>query len=361
MITATPASIIEKLSYGVLPSGAAVAQYTLRAKSGAIVKINTYGATIAAIEEPDRHGKLADVVLGFRDFNGYEHNVPYFGATVGRYANRIARGRFTLDGKTYHLAINNDVNALHGGLQGFDKVVWHVDSAQATAAGAVLRLSHVSPDMDQGYPGRMTVHVTFTLDAAGALRIDYDAITDKTTVLNLTNHSYFNLAGEGSGSVESQEITINADRFTPVDATLIPTGQIQSVAGTPLDFRKPMRIGEKLRDGYEQLTYAHGYDFNWVLNRKPDDPPTLAARAYDPGSGRVLEVYTTQPGLQFYTGNFLDGSLVGTSGKAYRQTDGFTFETQHYPDSPNHANFPSTVLHPGEHFHAVTIFRFSTR
>jgi aldose 1-epimerase len=351
---------IERSTFGVLPNGSTVAQYTLRNGHGMIVKINTFGATIAAIDVPDRHGSSADVVLGYRDLAGYEHNTPYFGATVGRYANRIARGRFTLDRTTYHLAINNGVNALHGGLVGFDKVIWHVAGTSTTSSAAVLGLSYVSPDMDQGYPGQLTVHVTFTLDNDDALRIDYAATTGKPTVLNLTNHTYFNLAGEGSGSIAAQELTINARSFTPVDSTLIPTGEIRSVAKTPLDFRKPTTIGARLRSSDEQMVFAHGYDFNWVLDRRPGDPPTLAARVYDPASGRVLEVLTTQPGLQFYSGNFLDGSIVGTSGRIYRQSDGFTLETQHFPDSPNHPQFPSTVLRPGERFHSITIFRFST-
>ncbi len=355
------AATIDKAPYGKLPDGTPVEQYTLHNSSGMTVKIITYGGIITAIDVPDRHGNIADVALGFRDLSGYLHNTPYFGATVGRYANRIAKGHFTLDGKTYTLAVNNGPNSLHGGLKGFDKVVWHVDGARSRAGQpAALQISHVSPDGNEGYPGRLTVHVTFSLDDRNALRIEYAATTDKPTILNLTNHTYFNLSGEGSGSIAPQELTINADTFTPTDATSIPTGQIESVAGTPMDFRKTTAIGARLREDNQQLLYGHGYDLNWVLNRNASDPPTLAARAYDPASGRILEVLTTQPGIQFYSGNFLDGSIVGTSGRTYRQTDGFALETQHYPDSPNHPNFPSTVLRPGQRFHSVTIIRFST-
>jgi aldose 1-epimerase len=353
---------LERSSYGTLPSGAAVERFTLHSAGGLTLKIVTYGATIVEIDAPDRHSTSANVALGFRDLAGYLKNTPYFGATVGRYANRIARGRFTLEGRSYTLAVNNGPNALHGGLRGFDKVVWRVDRAQTGGPGkpAILSMSYVSPDGDQGYPGQLTTRVTFSLDDRNALKIAYDAATDKTTIVNLTNHSYFNLAGEGSGSVTAQKLMIQANEYTPTDATSIPTGEIASVAGTPMDFRRLTPIGVRLRDDNVQLLYGHGYDFNWVLDRKAGDPPTLAARAYDPGSGRVLDVSTTEPGIQFYSGNFLDGSIVGTGGTTYRQTDGFALETQHFPDSPNHANFPPTVLRPGQHFRSVTIFAFST-
>jgi aldose 1-epimerase len=376
-LTTTPAPAhskprIEKDLFGTLADGTEVDRYTLT--NGDIrVRIITYGGILQAIEVPDRRGRRANVTLGFDNLDDYvELNSPYFGCIVGRYANRIALGQFTLDGETYQLPINNDPNSLHGGDVGFDKHVW--DATPFTTRNTVgLRLTLTSPDGDQGYPGTLESEVTYTVTRDG-IRMDYRATTDAPTVVNLTNHAYFNLAGEGTGTTDDHRLQINADRYTPVDATLIPTGAIDPVAGTPMDFRRPTAIGERNRDGtFEQLLIGRGYDHNWVLNRSDDTSATLAsrsgdsstelefaARATDPSSGRVLTVHTTEPGIQFYGGNFLDGTLVGTSGQTYRQGDGFALETQHYPDSPNQPDFPSTVLRPGEVYETTTIFQFST-
>jgi aldose 1-epimerase len=299
------------------------------------------------------------VTLGFDNLRDYETKSPYFGCITGRYANRIAKGQFTLDGVQYQLPINNDPNSLHGGTVGFDKHVWQA-TPMTTNDGVALRLRFTSPDGDQGYPGELTATVTYTLTDDRAIRMDYLATTSKPTVVNLTNHAYFNLAGEGSGTIDGHQLTLNASRYTPVDSTLIPTGAIDPVAGTPMDFRRATAIGARNRDGFPQLVIGRGYDHNWALDRR-DDTYTrleLAARATDPGSGRQLTVLTTEPGIQFYGGNFLDGTLVGTSGRMYRQGDGFALETQHYPDSPNHANFPSTVLRPGQTYRTTTVYQF---
>ncbi|HEX5328015.1 MAG TPA: aldose epimerase family protein, partial [Acetobacteraceae bacterium] len=326
---------------------------------GMVVRFLSYGGVITEIDAPDRDGRLRDVVLGLGSLSDYETKSPYFGALVGRYANRIAKGRFTLDGKTYELPINNPPNSLHGGTLGFDKMVWDVHPAQiADGVGAVLTLT--SPDGQDGYPGTMHVEVRYSLTNDNALRIDYQATTDQDTVINLTNHSYFNLAGNGSGNVENQLLMLNADNYTPVDQTSIPTGQIAPVAGTPLDFRQMIPIGARLRSGFEQISYVHGYDHNFVLNNWKLGQVKFAARAYDPVSGRVLDCYTDQPGVQLYTSNYLTGAFVGSSGTAYRQTEAFTLETQHFPDSPNHPEFPTTELKPGKPFHSTTIFRFAT-
>jgi aldose 1-epimerase len=347
--------MIEREIFGTLPDGA-VERYTLRNAAGLTVNFLNYGGVITEILAPDREGVFANIVLGMSTAEDYAKKSPYFGALVGRYANRIAKGRFTLDGKTYHLPINNGENSMHGGIDNFSHKLWQVTPHGSSAA--MLRL--VSPDGDNGYPGQLTVEVVYTLDEDDGFRIDYRAETDQPTVLNLTNHSYFNLAGNGSGSALDQYVTINADRFTPADKHQIPTGEIIPVEGTPMDFRKLTRIAEQIRDGAEQLAHAGGYDHNFVLNRAADGGLHLAAAAYDPVSGRTLAVETDQPGVQFYTGNKLDGTLIGSSGTLYRQGDGYAFETQHFPDSPNHPDFPSTVLRPGEVFTATTIWRFGT-
>ncbi len=354
------AATISRSGFGTTQDGKPVDLYTMTNRHGMTVKFMSYGGIITEIDVPDRHAHPADVVLGFKTLQGYETHPVYFGALIGRYANRIANGRFELDGKAYQLAINNPPNSLHGGAKGFDKQVWDVQASPGNGQAASATLTYVSHDGEENYPGTLTVHVTYTLTETNELRIHYQATTDKDTVLNLTNHSYFNLAGNGSGSVEDQRIRIAADRYTPIDPNLIPTGQLTSVAGTPLDFRKPTAIGARIRVADEQLLRAHGYDFNWVLDGGITKQPRLVARAEDPHSGRVLDCLTTEPGLQFYTGNFLTGAFAGSAGTIYRQTDAFTFETQHFPDSPNRPNFPTTELKPGQTFDSTTIFRFLT-
>jgi len=349
-----PGGSVSREAWGSTTEGQ-VYRYTLR-NGGLTVRILNYGGIIQSVDAPDRRGRTANVVLGFDSVAGYvAHPDPYFGALIGRYGNRIAKGQFTLDGTTYHLPINNPPNSLHGGTVGFDKHIWA--TTPFTRGGDVgLVLTHTSPDTDQGYPGTLAVTVTYTLTRRGEIRIDYRATTDKATVVNLTNHSYWNLQGEGSSAIYDHVLQLNADRFTPVDSTLIPTGQLAPVAGTPFDFTRPTAIGDRIRDNDQQLVYGRGYDHNWVLSRRgPGLSP--AARLRDPDSGRTLTVYTTEPGIQFYSGNFLDGTLYGTSGHAYRQGDGLALETQHFPDSPNHPNFPSTVLRPGQVYQTTTVFR----
>lgn len=341
--------------YGTTEDGRPVVAYMLTNAAGMRVQILTLGCIIARLEVPDRGGVPANVVLGSDSVDGYLHRSPHFGAIAGRYANRIAGGRFAIDGNEYQLDVNAPPNTLHGGRHGFDKVVWQAESPD----GEALVLRHLSRDGDQGFPGNLAVEVTYRLGTTNELRIDYAATTDKPTIVNLTNHSYFNLAGEGSGDVLDHVVSIAADQFTPGDATQIPTGEIRSVAGTPFDFTQPRAIGECIRMADEQLLIAHGYDHNWVLRTQSEHGPRPAARAIEPRSGRILDVLTDAPGLQFYTGNGLNGALVGPSGRAYRQGDGFCFETQRFPDAPNHRGFPSAVLRPGGRFHSATIFRFS--
>jgi aldose 1-epimerase len=348
---------ISKEAWGRTAAGVAVDRYTLSA-NGLRVRILTYGGILQSIEAPDRRGTTANVTLGFDNLDDYETKSPYFGCITGRYANRIARGRFTLDGVGYQLPINNEPNSLHGGTVGFDKHVWAA-TPLTTADGVALRLRFTSPDGDQGYPGALATTVTYTVTRDRAIRIDYTANTTAPTVVNLTSHAYFNLSGEGRGTVDDHELFLNASRYTPVDATLIPTGAIDPVAGTPMDFRRPTAIGARSRSGFAQLVIGRGYDHNWVLDRSGGDRGlAVAARVTDPSSGRQLTVLTTEPGIQFYGGNFLDGTLIGTSGRMYRQGDGFALETQHYPDSPNHANFPSTVLRPGQTYRTTTVYQF---
>jgi aldose 1-epimerase len=359
----SPAAEVKMLrsDFGKTSDGQAVDLFVLRGTGGMEVGITNYGGIVTSLKVPDRDGKLADVVLGFDKLDGYLAAHPFFGVIVGRYANRIAKGSFTLDGKTYTLARNNDENHLHGGRRGFDKFVWKAEPAM-NKDGPSLRLSRVSPDGEEGYPGNLTVSVTYRLTSDNALRIDYQATTDKATPLNLTNHSYFNLAGEGKGDILGHEVEIFADRFTPVDASLIPTGEPKSVEGTPLDFRKPTKIGARIGQDDEQLKRGRGYDHNYVLNKRSDSRAAeLAARVYEPTTGRVIEVLTTEPGMQLYTGNFLDGTVRGKGDKIYKYRYGFCLETQHFPDSPNQSKFPSTILRPGEKFESTTIYRFSVR
>jgi aldose 1-epimerase len=333
-----------------------VLRYTLTNGRGMRVRILTYGGIIQSIEVPDRHHRTANVALGFDNLADYVAKSPYFGCITGRYANRIALGRFTLDGVTYQLPINNPPNSLHGGTVGFDKHIWATTPFRhGDEVGLVMRFT--SPNGDQGYPGTLGTTVTYTLTKHGGIRMDYRATTDAPTIVNLTNHTYWNLAGEGSSDIYDHVMYLNADRYTPVDPTLIPTGAIDPVAGTPLDFTTPTAIGARIRDGFGQLVIGRGYDHNWVLNRRDSTSLVLAARVVEPRSGRVLKVLTDQPGIQFYSGNFLDGTLLGTSHRMYRQGDGFALETQHYPDSPNHPNFPSTVLRPGQVYQTTTVFQ----
>ncbi len=345
-------SQIEKQEWGQSLSGEQVQLYTLRNKRGTEATITDFGGRLVTLKTADRAGTFDDIVLGFDDLGGYLRKNPYFGALVGRYANRIANGRFTLDGQTYHLARNNGENALHGGVEGFDKRVWQSREID----GPALQLTYVSTDGEEGYPGTLTTTVTYTLTDENELKIDYLATTDKTTILNLTNHSYFDLSGQFAGEIVQHQVTINADRFTPVNNYLIPTGELRNVEGTPFDFRQPMFIADRIDDDDEQLKLALGYDHNFVLN---GSGLRLAARVRDPQSGRVLEVLTTQPGMQFYTGNHLDGTVTGKSGVVYKFRYGFCCETQAFPDSPNQPAFPSAKLEPGGEFRAQTIFRFS--
>ena len=330
--------------------------YILTNSSGMVAKVMTYGATLTELDAPDRNGKLDDVVLGFDGIDGYLGKEPYFGATVGRVGNRIAKGRFTLDGKAYQLATNDGPNHLHGGTKGFDKVVWDARVATSHAGPAVL-FSYLSKDGEEGYPGNCRVSVLYTLTDAGELRLDYTVTTDRDTPVNVTNHSYFNLGGAENGDILGDELTLFADRFTPVDATLIPTGELAPVAGTPMDFRRPTPIGAHIR---EVGGHPVGYDHNYVVNGQAGKLSPVAA-LYDPKSGREMDVSSTEPGVQFYSGNFLDGTITGKKGAVYRQYWALAMETQHFPDSVNHANFPSYVLKAGDTYRSTTIYRFSAR
>ncbi len=344
--------------FGTTTDGQAAHLYTLKNKNGVEARISNYGGIIVSLKVPDRNGQLADVVHGYDDLAGYLKETPYFGSLIGRYGNRIAKGHFTLDGTTYTLATNNYPNALHGGLKGFDKVVWGAKPG-GTAAEPTLELTHVSKDGDQGYPGTLQVTAKYTLTADNAIRLDYTATTsDKPTVVNLTQHSYFNLAG--TGDILNHEVQIFADKFTPVDATLIPTGELRPVAGTPFDFTQPHKIGERINANDEQIKFGGGYDHNWVLN-KPMGKLDVIARVTEPTTGRVLEVLSTEPGLQFYTGNFLDGKIVGKGGKSYAFRSAFCMEPQHFPDSPNQPKFPSVVLKPGQTYHNTIVYKFSAK
>jgi aldose 1-epimerase len=357
-----PGRGITKSAFGTLADGTPVDLFTLRNSSGIEARVMTYGGIIVSLRTPDRSGTLGDVVLGFDSLASYVHDSPYFGAIVGRYANRIAKGRFTLDGRTYQLPVNNPPNSLLGGVWGFDMVVW--DAAPFDRADGVgVVLSHVSPDGDQGYPGTLQLSATFTLTESDELRVDYRATTDKPTIANITNHSYFNLAGPASGrSATELVVTMPADSYTPVDKTLIPTGEFRSVAGTPFDFRSPRRVADRVRDGRdEQLRIGRGYDHNWVVTRAPTADVHRMALVEDPVSGRVMEILSNQPGVQFYTGNFLDGTAVGKGGTIYRQGDGLCFEPQVFPDTPNKPEFGSARVEPGKPYENRIVYRFSVR
>jgi aldose 1-epimerase len=349
---------ITKRPFGKV-SGKTVQLYTLKNSNGVEAAITNYGGIVVSLKTPDRNGKFADIVLGFDSLEGYTKEHPYFGAIVGRYGNRIAKGRFKLDGVEYKLATNNGENALHGGLKGFDKVVWNAKEVSSADAPG-LELTYVSKDGEEGYPGTLAATVRYTLTTDNELRLDYTAATDKDTVVNLTNHSYFNLAGQGTGDILSHEIQMFADRFTPVDGGLIPTGELKPVAGTPFDFRQPHKIGERINAQDEQVQRGKGYDHNFVLNGRMGELHP-AARVTEASSGRILEVSTTEPGVQFYTGNFLDGTVKGKGGTAYQFRWGFCLETQHFPDSPNQPSFPSTVLKPGQTYKSTTIYKFSAK
>jgi aldose 1-epimerase len=343
--------------FGQTKDGVVVNLYTLINNKGAEVGICNYGGLVIFLKVPDRNGRTGDVVLGYENLTNYLNDTPYFGALIGRYGNRIAKGKFTLEGKEYTLAINNPPNTLHGGIRGFDKVVWDAHLL-ARSEGPALELRYESKDGEEGYPGNLSVLAVYTLTEDNALRIDYTATTDKATVVNLTHHSYFNLAGKGD--ILNHQVMIPADKFTPVDSTLIPTGELRPVEGTPFDFRTPTAIGARINQDDEQLKFGKGYDHNWVIN-KTMGQLGLMARVYDPTGGRVMEVWSTEPGLQFYSGNFLDGTLTGKQGWVYQFRNGFCMEPQHYPDSPNKPAFPSVVLKPGEVYKNTIIYKFSVQ
>jgi aldose 1-epimerase len=350
---------VKKQAFGKTADGTPADLYTLANANGVEARISNYGGTVVSLVVPDRNGELGDVVLGFDTLEEYVEKSLYFGCIVGRYANRIAKGRFTLDGVEYTLAQNDGENHLHGGIKGFDKVVWEAEAVQGDDAEG-LELTYLSQDGEEGYPGNLSVRVVYSLTDDDELKIDYSATTDEATVVNLTNHSYFDLAGAVSGDILDHELMIRADQFTPIDETLIPTGELRSVKGTPMDFSQAVAIGARIEQDDEQLVFGNGYDHNWVLD-KPAGSLGLAARVHEPTTGRVLEVYTTEPGIQFYAGNFLDGSITGKGGRVYERRYGFCLETQHFPDSPNQPGFPSTVFRPDEEYTQTTVYRFSVR
>jgi len=351
---------ITKSTFGKTTDGQQADLYVLSNKKGMQVAITNFGATIVSVKVPDRNGKVADVVLGYDDVKDHESGKAYFGATVGRYANRIAHGEFTLNGATYTLAKNDGENHLHGGVRGFSKKMWTAKDV-STGNRPALKFTYVSEDGEEGYPGKLEASVTFTLTDKSELIIQYAAATDKATVINLTNHSYFNLAGQDSGDILSHHLTLYADKFTPVDATLIPTGELRNVKGTPFDFTRAEAIGTRINQSDQQRKFGKGYDHNWVLKKNKVGGLSPAAELYDAQSGRVVDVQTTEPGVQFYSGNFLDGTARGKAGKAYNYRTGLCLETQHFPDSPNHPHFPTTTLKPGERFRSTTIYAFSTK
>ena len=344
---------VKREPFGKMPDGKPVERFTLTNANGVELKAISYGGIITSLRVPDRTGKLDDIVLGFDTLDGYLKDHPFFGAIIGRYGNRIGKAQFSLDGKTYKLAANDGSNHLHGGTKGFDKVLWSVEPIGNNG----LAFTRTSPDGEEGYPGNLRMRVTYTLSDKNELIVEYHATTDKATPVNLTQHSYFNLAGQSSGDILGHELMLNADRYTPVDDTLIPTGELTPVAGTPFDFRKPTAIGARINNDNPQLKVGKGYDHNWVLNRKGAGLE-LAARVHEPKTGRTLEITTTEPGIQFYAGNFLDGKLTGKGGAVYKHRTGFCLETQHYPDSPNQPKFPTTTLKPGAEYRTRTVFSF---
>jgi aldose 1-epimerase len=349
---------ITKADFGKTPEGQAVELYTLHNSKGAEARIMTYGGIVQSLSMPDKHGKFGDIVLGYDDLQGYIDKTPYFGALIGRYGNRIGGAKFTLEGQTYTLATNNGPNSLHGGLKGFDKVVWTAKPSVGIH-GPQLVLAYVSKDGEEGFPGNLEVTAIYTLTDKNELKLEFTAKTDRPTVANLTHHSYFNLAGQGNGDILGHVVYINADQTTPVDSGLITTGEFADVTGTPFDFRKPTTIGARIGNPDKVLQYGPGYDHNWVIN-KPLGMFGLQARVVEPTSGRVMEVWSDEPGLQFYAGNFLDGTIKGKGGVAYQIHTGFCMEPQHYPDSPNKANFPSVELKPGQTYHNTIVYKFST-
>lgn len=350
---------IQKEPFGTTQDGQETTLYTLTNTNGVEAKISNYGGVVVSLKVPDKNDKMGDVVLGYDSLAGYENNSAYFGAIIGRYGNRIAKGEFTLDGKTYTLATNNNTNHLHGGEKGFNRRVWNATEVnQDSIVG--LKLTYVSEDMEEGYPGKLNVEVTYTLRNDDALAIDYKATTDKKTIINLTNHSYFNLTGDANNDILDHKLMLNASKFLPIDSTLIPTGELKSVEGTPFDFQEPTAIGKNIDANDQQITYGLGFDHCWVLN-KSGSAMSLAATVYEPESGRFMEVMTTEPGIQFYSGNFLDGSTRGKYGIAYEKRYGFCLETEHFPDSPNQPEFPSVELSPGETYTTSTVYKFSVK
>jgi len=353
--------IINEDAFKGTHKGKPTALYTLKNRNGMVAQITNFGAKIVSIYIPDRNGNFADIVLGYESIKEYIKGNPYFGAICGRYANRIANGKFVIDGVTYQLPVNNGPNSLHGGPEGFNNQVFDAKGVIPTPNGEQAELLYISKDGEMGYPGTLTLKVTYSVTDSNELRLDYEATTDKATHVNICSHSFFNLAGDGNGDILKHELTINADKFTPVSDVLIPTGELKAVEGTPMDFRKPEIIGKRIDDNFDQIAYGKGYDHNWVINRKKHGELTLAAVCYDPKSNRMMEVHTTQPGIQLYTGNWLDGSDKGKRGKSYGMRSALSLETQNYPDSPNKPGFPSTLLHPGEVYKHTCLHKFSIK